>query len=209
MPRKNTPLPPLYLADGDALLPVQRYGEVVGYTLVDSDKAEELAQWGWSCIGDGYTARRENRDGRLIHLYLHQVVLGVKSGDGVAGGVVDHIDGDISNNRFSNLRFVTNAVNGWNRRNARQDNFSCGILGVTWDTNRKEWMVQVKANRRKFHLGRYHNLTDASRVAECGRLLLHGTADGTVTPLYNESTPIAIVRDAARKMAAFALPEAA
>jgi hypothetical protein len=58
-------------------------------------------------------------------------------------GVIDHIDGDNSNNRLRNLRDVTIAVNTQNRRKPMLSNKS-GYLGVSWDKTRGKWRASIR-----------------------------------------------------------------
>lgn len=65
-------------------------------------------------------------DGRK--LYVHRVVWELAYGPIPDGMCIDHIDGDRSNNRLSNLRLVTLSVN---QRNAKiPSNNKMGIVGV-------------------------------------------------------------------------------
>ncbi len=62
---------------------------------------------------------------------------------------IDHINGDVSDNRFCNLRLATEAQNCANRKK-RSDNTS-GFKGVY--AMGKKWAAQVTAEKQKKHLG--------------------------------------------------------
>jgi hypothetical protein len=65
---------------------------------------------------------------------------------------IDHIDGNPSNNRLSNLREATLGQNQQNRR------AGCGtsrFLGVHWDTRRQRWLATIKLNRKSRYLGQF------------------------------------------------------
>lgn len=89
-------------------------------------------------------------------LYLiSRVVWYLHSGPIPDGWVVDHRDGDITNNRISNLRAVTEVINRQNSR-ARSDN-SSGICGVNWNVAkggreywRAVWREDGKTRQRCF-----------------------------------------------------------
>lgn len=66
-------------------------------------------------------------------------------------GEIDHIDGDKSNNRFSNLRDVTRKVNIENRRRCTKSSRS-GLLGVSPRANGK-WLSQIQVDGVKHHIG--------------------------------------------------------
>lgn len=64
----------------------------------------------------------------------HRVVFELVSGQKIPEGVeVDHIDGNRQNNRFSNLRLVTDAQNARNQK--LKSNSATGVVGVYWQEN--------------------------------------------------------------------------
>ncbi len=64
---------------------------------------------------------------------------------------IDHIDGNPSNNTFSNLRIATESQNCTNRKK-RSDNKS-GYKGVY--AMGKKWAAQITANKKMMYLGVY------------------------------------------------------
>lgn len=76
---------------------------------------------------------------------------------------VDHIDGDPTNNAFSNLRDVTRSVNLQNRR-AAMGHSKAGVLGVS--ENKKgglPWRARIKFDGR--HETTYHATIEEARAA--------------------------------------------
>lgn len=67
------------------------------------------------------------------------------------GFVVDHINGDATDNRFINLRVVTVTVN--NRNKVMQSNNTSGRVGVYKDKNSGKWVAQGVTGGRNFFLG--------------------------------------------------------
>lgn len=61
---------------------------------------------------------------------------------------IDHIDGCRDNNSWRNLRDVTKSVNMQNRKKADKDSRT-GILGVTFDKQRKKFRAQLTMNGEK------------------------------------------------------------
>lgn len=69
-------------------------------------------------------------------------------------GVIDHIDGDPSNDSFSNLRDVSHSENLQNQKRPRSDN-KLNALGVSWDKGRKKFRAQINVNGENRFLGRF------------------------------------------------------
>lgn len=68
-------------------------------------------------------------------------------------GLIDHIDGDPSNNRWINLRDASHAVNIQNQRKAHKDNAS-GLLGVSLHKEGR-WRAQIRCGSTRRSLGIY------------------------------------------------------
>lgn len=78
-------------------------------------------------------------------------------------GIVDHIDRDKINNRWSNLRIATYAINNKNR--GLQKNNTSGATGVCWHKGQQKWRAYIG---RK-HLGSFENKDEAIRIAALSR----------------------------------------
>jgi hypothetical protein len=76
--------------------------------------------------------------------------------------MIDHCDGNPSNNRLSNLRVATYDGQARNRR-LRSDNTS-GCQGVSLDHGR--WRAQIYANGTTRYLGSFSSIEEASAVYE-------------------------------------------
>ena len=66
--------------------------------------------------------------------------------------VIDHIDGNPANNRFANLRSVSQAVNMQNRRRPAKHN-KLGVLGVREANGR--FKAELKHQGKRFYVGRF------------------------------------------------------
>lgn len=73
-------------------------------------------------------------------------------------GMIDHIDGNPSNNRLDNLRDVDNATNQINRHKARKDSVS-GLMGAS--PYKDKWRAQIKRNGVIKYLGVYNSAVEA------------------------------------------------
>jgi Demerecviridae HNH endonuclease len=67
--------------------------------------------------------------------------------------MIDHRDGDSTNNRWSNLRRATASQNGANSRR-RRDNTS-GYKGVLPCRRSRRWRACIRKNGRRMHLGTF------------------------------------------------------
>src|SRR3990167_1534850 len=74
---------------------------------------------------------------------------------------VDHENGNGADNRWTNLREATRRKNAQNLRSARADSAS-GILGVSWDDSRSQWVARIKVGGAYKFLGRF----DSAEAAE-------------------------------------------
>lgn len=78
---------------------------------------------------------------------------------------IDHIDQNTLNDRWENLRNVSNAENHKNER-IRLNNKS-GSLGIHWDAKRYKWFAQIRVNGSKIFLGRYITNIAATYARHC------------------------------------------
>jgi hypothetical protein len=99
----------------------------------------------------GYLHSRVNR----IRLSAHRVAIAMVIGEWP--NVVDHINGNVSDNRLSNLREVTHAGNGQNCKR-RTDN-TTGVTGVS--KARKYFRAEICKNGVRIRLGQFQSVDDA------------------------------------------------
>lgn len=81
-------------------------------------------------------------------------------------GLIDHIDGDKTNNRRENLRDVSNQINQQNRGRLPSSNTS-GILGVSWSKRDNLWRARGKdpVTLRQVSLGCFKDKYAAGEAA--------------------------------------------
>jgi hypothetical protein len=72
---------------------------------------------------------------------------------------VDHISHSKDDNRWVNLRVSSHQDNQRNR--SINTNNKSGFTGVSWYKSTNKWMVQIKINGKKKHLGYFKDLTEA------------------------------------------------
>lgn len=83
---------------------------------------------------------------------------------------IDHIDGDITNNRWSNLREVDGFANQQNQRRARVDN-TTGLLGVS--RNRNGFQASIQANGKHCYLGFFKTAEAAHQAYMAAKASMH------------------------------------
>ncbi len=76
--------------------------------------------------------------------------------------LIDHIDGDPSNNRFANLRMATFSQNSANSR-VHSINAS-GRKGVFWHKQCGKWMASITIFGKQKHLGLFDEIEDAANA---------------------------------------------
>lgn len=131
--------------------------------LYDPEDAHLLEPYIWR-MSRGYASRIVNIGGKRVRVYAHRIIAGAGVGD-----IVDHINGNPSDNRRANLRIVSHMINMQNRRMHR--NNKSGYRGVYYDAWSRKWVAQVRANGKRINLGRFSSAAEAGRVAEEYRLM--------------------------------------
>lgn len=106
-------------------------------------------------------------DGRKTLMDMHRFIMNAQPGQRV-----DHRDGDGLNNTSANLRFCTHTQNMRNRRTRTQVKTS-RFRGVSWNSKRKAWAAQIKADRHYF-LGFFDDQELAARTYDRAAIAHHG-----------------------------------
>lgn len=146
-----------YDLSGDYGIGYTPSGEPFYFDIEDYDK---IKQYCWSINEYGYVKTSvyiDNNTSRTIR--MHRLIMDVLDNDDV---VVDHIGHNCRDNRKSQLRICTQDDNTYNTI-TRSTNTS-GFKGVSWDIEKQKWLVQIWANNKKIHIGRYNNINDAIKA---------------------------------------------
>ncbi|WP_416425609.1 HNH endonuclease [Pseudomonas sp. App30] len=85
---------------------------------------------------------------------------------------IDHIDGDRSNNAFSNLRLATASENQWNKEMLASN--TSKVKGVYWYKELKKWRAFVGFRGKDHYVGVFDRLEDAEEAVKSKRKELHG-----------------------------------
>ncbi len=75
---------------------------------------------------------------------------------------IDHIDGIRYNNKFSNLRHVTNQCNNRNKPIIKTN--ITGVTGICWCKNQKKWHSKITVYYKGINLGYYKKFINAVKA---------------------------------------------
>lgn len=85
--------------------------------------------------------------------------------------LIDHINGNCTDNRICNLRLATLAENN---RNRKVNKNGCGLKGVYYSKRQCKWVGQIRHEGIKHHLGVFDNPEDAHKAYCIAAKKLHG-----------------------------------
>jgi hypothetical protein len=131
---------------------------VKNYTTIDTEDLERVLSFGYWGYGErGYIMHKRTR--------LHNFIMNNynKNLD------VDHINGNVLDNRKSNLKIVSHALNMQNYTKLFSTNTS-GYRGV--NKYRNKWQAEVVLNKKHYRFGIYNTPEEANNVVKYARAYL-------------------------------------
>lgn len=104
-------------------------------------------------------------------------------------GVIDHKNGNTSDNSLENLRDATFTENQQNQQRAHAANKSCGLLGATFDRFTGRWMAKIRVNGKHKFLGRFDTAEEAHMCYVEAKRRLHAGSLLDVNPGVTSQAP--------------------
>lgn len=86
--------------------------------------------------------------------------------------MIDHKNGNTSDNRISNLRDATHKINAQNQRKAQKHN-QTRLLGVTWHKGRSMWQAGIRHKGKFKYLGLFSTPEEAHQAYLEAKRQLH------------------------------------
>lgn len=118
----------------------------------------------------------EKRGYRIIHfkkkaIKAHRLIWAFSHGY-FPDGEIDHIDGNPSNNKISNLRVVDRSKNQMNQ--GLQKNNKSGIKGVHFCNGKGKWVAKINCDKNRLHLGCFDSIEEAAEKRFEAEKVFHG-----------------------------------
>jgi hypothetical protein len=101
-----------------------------------------------------------------VHQIIWKIVTGADPDE-----LIDHVDGNGLNNKWSNLRQASWSQNMCNRR--LNKNNRSGYKGVSWHRQTSSWRAEIDLNKKCHFLGLFKTAEDAGAAVLAARPLLH------------------------------------
>ena len=101
---------------------------------------------------------------------LHRVAWFLYTGK--QANIIDHINGNPSDNRIVNLRSCTQHQNTMNCNKPK--NNTSGYKGVSQDSRNGRWIAYIKHNYKKIHIGSFKNKKDAIKARKEREIIIQG-----------------------------------
>lgn len=86
--------------------------------------------------------------------------------------IVDHINGDTSDNRIENLREADPITSAWNR--GRRTTNKTGFTGVCFNTEKQRYEARILVAGKSHHLGRFKTAKEAAEAYDKAELKFRG-----------------------------------
>ena len=153
----------------EIIIESKKHGTVT--VLLDQEDWDKVKDYKWHLSSDGYVrAKIKDPKGRTrikngyvcakhADVHMHRLILGTPK-----GLQTDHINGNTTDNRKSNLRVCNESQNARNRR-PRKDN-KAGLKGVSAQplSKRNPWRAKIRIEGKRIYLGCFATAEEAGRA---------------------------------------------
>ena len=148
----------------------------IGYTsngykfYFDLEDYEKIKDFCWHRHRDGYLRTRVDvyPNGKNHYELMHRWILDIKDTD----VEIDHINGNVYDNRKSNLRIVEGSKNAKNLK--LYINNKSGHKGVSFSKRENRWKAYIQNDNQKIHLGTFLVYEDAVKAREKAEIKYYG-----------------------------------
>lgn len=125
-----------------------RRKEPIKTALVSQEDIDLVKKYRW-CLGSGYMCTSIDNKTKFFHTFILPDAL-----------MIDHINGNKSDNRRHNLRSCNKVQNAQHRVQLGNRNKS-GVTGVSWDKSKNKWRATIRVHDKNIHIGRSDNFDEA------------------------------------------------
>lgn len=144
------------------------YNQDTGYFIrkVETSVATKIGDMAGYTNRQGYVQMRVHGKTYQAHSLAWLYVFGEMP------SLIDHIDGNRSNNAITNLRIADRSMNGFNRE--KKCASSSVFKGVLWSKKYGKWEAKISANRKRKHIGYFKCEQEAAHAYNKAAIELHG-----------------------------------
>lgn len=139
-------------------------------TKIDLNMIGVLKLYDWKYKENGYVYLRYDNK----YMLLHRFIMNIGYYDKKDRIVVDHINGDTSDNRIDNLRVCHERENNRNKRKQSIKNATSPYKGLTWRETSKTWYVRVIKDKNEMYRAHFTNELAAASSYNHHARLIHG-----------------------------------
>lgn len=144
-------------------IPLTKNKVVVDWALCSEEDYEALSRHKWHKNKDGYVKTGDKIHGQTS---MSRVVKhGYEQLPIIKGTVVDHIDGDRSNNKRENLFVATLNENAQNRKKSKGE-MTSPYIGVNFSKASKKFISRIAFDKKRITIGYYDTDVDAAKARD-------------------------------------------
>lgn len=146
--------------------------DIIYEVFIDNEDLSKIlsSNLGWFVIEQKAGKNRVVSYRRSVLTYLHRMIINAGCND-----IVDHINCNPLDNRKNNLRITDATGNSHNLTVVPKSNTS-GIVGVSWDKEKKKWAAYIGVNGKHVFLGRYNDKELAATAYKQAKIKYHPTS---------------------------------